>query len=228
MMNLKSSKEEVSNPSELKVVEAEVVMESPEVLKVKSRPVKKVDVRKMAIIGVLAAISIMLSMTPLGFIPIGPTNATIMHIPVIIGAIVEGPLVGITVGFIFGATSLLKALTMPTITSFAFINPLVSILPRMLIGVIAYYVYKLTIKFTKNVFVSGWITGVVGSLVNTVGVLGMIYILYGARYAEALGESASAAKTLILTLGAKSGIPEAIVGGFVVSAVCIVFNKRKK
>ena len=184
MMNLKSSKEEVSNPSELKVVEAEVVMESPEVLKVKSRPVKKVDVRKMAIIGVLAAISIMLSMTPLGFIPIGPTNATIMHIPVIIGAIVEGPLVGITVGFIFGATSLLKALTMPTITSFAFINPLVSILPRMLIGVIAYYVYKLTIKFTKNVFVSGWITGVVGSLVNTVGVLGMIYILYGARYAE--------------------------------------------
>ena len=210
MMNLKSSKEEVSNPSELKVVEAEVVMESPEVLKVKSRPVKKVDVRKMAIIGVLAAISIMLSMTPLGFIPIGPTNATIMHIPVIIGAIVEGPLVGITVGFIFGATSLLKALTMPTITSFAFINPLVSILPRMLIGVIAYYVYKLTIKFTKNVFVSGWITGVVGSLVNTVGVLGMIYILYGARYAEALGESASAAKTLILTLGATSGIPEAI------------------
>ena len=228
MMNLKSSKEEVSNPSELKVVEAEVVMESPEVLKVKSRPVKKVDVRKMAIIGVLAAISIMLSMTPLGFIPIGPTNATIMHIPVIIGAIVEGPLVGITVGFIFGATSLLKALTMPTITSFAFINPLVSILPRMLIGVIAYYVYKLTIKFTKNVFVSGWITGVVGSLVNTVGVLGMIYILYGARYAEALGESASAAKTLILTLGATSGIPEAIVRGFVVSAVCIVFNKRKK
>lgn len=228
MMNLKSSKEEVSNPSELKVVEAEVVMESPEVLKVKSRPVKKVDVRKMAIIGVLAAISIMLSMTPLGFIPIGPTNATIMHIPVIIGAIVEGPLVGITVGFIFGATSLLKALTMPTITSFAFVNPLVSVLPRMLIGIVAYYVYKLTIKFTKNVFVSGWITGVMGSLVNTAVVLGMIYILYGARYAEALGESASAAKTLILTLVATNGIPEAIVGGFVVSAVCVVFNKRKK
>ncbi|MCI9062778.1 MAG: ECF transporter S component [Romboutsia sp.] len=182
----------------------------------------------MAIIGVLSAISIMLSMTPLGFIPIGPTNATIMHIPVIIGAIIEGPVVGITVGFIFGATSLLKALTMPTITSFAFVNPLVSVLPRMLIGIVAYYVYKLTIKFTKNVFVSGWITGVMGSLVNTAVVLGMIYILYGARYAEALGESASAAKTLILTLVATNGIPEAIVGGFVVSAVCVVFNKRKK
>lgn len=223
MRNLESSEVEVLSSSEV-----EIVMESPKDSKVKLRQKKKTDVRRMAIIGVLSAISIMLSMTPLGFIPIGPTNATIMHIPVIIGAIIEGPLVGITVGFIFGATSLLKALTMPTITSFAFVNPLVSVLPRMLIGIVAYYVYKLTIKFTKNVFVSGWITGVIGSLVNTAVVLGMIYILYGARYAEALGESASAAKTLILTLVATNGIPEAIVGGFVVSAVCVVFNKRKK
>lgn len=223
MRNLESSEVEVLSPSEV-----EIVMESPKDSKVKLRQKKKTDVRRMAIIGVLSAISIMLSMTPLGFIPIGPTNATIMHIPVIIGAIIEGPVVGITVGFIFGVTSLLKALTMPTITSFAFVNPLVSVLPRMLIGIVAYYVYKLTIKFTKNVFVSGWITGVIGSLVNTAVVLGMIYILYGARYAEALGESASAAKTLILTLVATNGIPEAIVGGFVVSAVCVVFNKRKK
>lgn len=224
MMNSESSKK-VANAETLDV---EVVMESPEVLQVKAKPVKKVDVRKMSIIAVLSAISIMLSMTPLGFIPIGPTNATIMHIPVIIGAIVEGPIVGISVGFIFGATSLLRALTMPTITSFAFINPLVSVLPRVLIGIVAYYVYKLAVKLTKNVFVSGWITGVIGSLVNTVGVLGMVYVLYGAKYAQALGESASAAKTLILTLIATNGIPEAIVGGFVVSAVCVVFNKRKK
>jgi len=205
-----------------------IVNESPKAMKVKSRKTKKLEVRKMAIIGVLAAISIMLSMTPLGFIPIGPLNLTIMHIPVIIGAVLEGPLVGIIVGLIFGVTSLLRAITMPTITNFALINPLVSILPRVLIGIVAYYVYKLTIKLTKNAFVSGWITGVIGSLVNTVGVLGMTYILYGARYAEALGKSASAAKTLILTLIATNGVPEAIVGGFVVSAVCVVFNKRKK
>ena len=214
-MNLESSK-------------IEIVNESPKAMKVKSKNTKKLEVRKMAIIGVLAAISIMLSMTPLGFIPIGPINLTIMHIPVIIGAVLEGPLVGIIVGLIFGFTSLLRAITMPTITNFALINPLVSILPRVLIGIVAYYVYKLTIKLTKNALVSGWITGVMGSLVNTVGVLGMTYILYGARYAEALGKSASAAKTLILTLIATNGVPEAIVGGFVVSAICVVFNKRKR
>ena len=223
MMNSGASKVEVLNPSDV-----EVAVDSQKSFRVKSRKTKKLEVRKMAIIGVLSAISIMLSMTPLGFIPIGPLNLTIMHIPVIIGAVLEGPLVGIIVGLIFGFTSLLRAITMPTITNFALINPLVSILPRVLIGIVAYYVYKLTIKLTKNALVSGWITGVMGSLVNTVGVLGMTYILYGARYAEALGKSASAAKTLILTLVATNGVPEAIVGGFVVSAICVVFNKRKR
>ena len=223
MMNSGASKVEVLNPSDV-----EVAVDSQKSFRVKSRKTKKLEVRKMAIIGVLAAISIMLSMTPLGFIPIGPLNLTIMHIPVIIGAVLEGPLVGIIVGLIFGFTSLLRAITMPTITNFALINPLVSILPRLLIGIVAYYVYKLTIKLTKNALVSGWITGVIGSLVNTVGVLGMTYILYGARYAEALGKSASAAKTLILTLVATNGVPEAILGGFVVSAICVVFNKRKR
>ena len=223
MMNSGASKVEVLNPSDV-----EVAVDSQKSFRVKSRKTKKLEVRKMAIIGVLAAISIMLSMTPLGFIPIGPLNLTIMHIPVIIGAVLEGPLVGIIVGLIFGFTSLLRAITMPTITNFALINPLVSILPRLLIGIVAYYVYKLTIKLTKNTCVSGWITGVIGSLVNTIGVLGMIYILYGARYAEALGKSASAAKTLILTLVATNGVPEAILGGFVVSAICVVFNKRKR
>ena len=223
MMNSGASKVEVLNPSDV-----EVAVDSQKSFRVKSRKTKKLEVRKMAIIGVLSAISIMLSMTPLGFIPIGPLNLTIMHIPVIIGAVLEGPLVGIIVGLIFGFTSLLRAITMPTITNFALINPLVSILPRVLIGIVAYYVYKLTIKLTKNALVSGWITGVMGSLVNTVGVLGMTYILYGARYAEALGKSASAAKTLILTLVATNGVPQAILGGFVVSAICVVFNKRKR
>lgn len=215
-----------SESSEIIRVEASNI----EVLQQKSRkPVRRTNVRRMTIIGILSSISIMLSMIPgIGFIPIGPTNATIMHVPVIIGAVIEGPVVGMTVGLIFGATSMFRALTMPTITSFAFINPLVSILPRILIGISVYYVYKLVIKLTKSVSVSGWIAGLIGSLVNTMGVLGMIYLLYGERYAQAMGESASSAKTLILTIAATNGIPEAIVGGFIVSAVVVVLKKRKK
>lgn len=108
-----------------------------------SASVRKVNVRKMTIIGVLSAISIMLSMTPLGFIPVGPTKATIMHIPVIIGAIMEGPIVGAAIGFIFGISSLLNAITNPTVTSFVFINPLVflPLLPSLYLIYLLFYTY---------------------------------------------------------------------------------------
>lgn len=195
-------------------------------MNVQTKATKNVNVRKMAIIGVLSAISIMMSMIPgIGYIPIGPTNATIMHIPVIIGSIIEGPIVGATVGFIFGLTSLIKALTQPTITSFAFINPLVSILPRVLIGILAYYIYEFTMKLTKKASISGLLAGGLGSIINTAGVLGMIYILYGARFAEVSGSSASTAGTFIFTLAATNGIPEAIIGALVVSPVIMALKK---
>ena len=176
-----------------------------------SASVRKVNVRKMTIIGVLSAISIMLSMTPLGFIPVGPTKATIMHIPVIIGAIMEGPIVGAAIGFIFGISSLLNAITNPTVTSFVFINPLVSILPRVMIGVLAYYVYQLIIKATNKVYISGLITGAI----------------YADKYLHAMGKSGSAGK-VIMDLAAANGVPEAIVGALVVAAVATVLKKSKK
>ena len=120
----------------------------------------KFDVRKLAIIGVLGAISAVLGMTPLGFIPIGPTRATIMHIPVIIGAIMEGPIVGGFVGLIFGLFSIFQAITNPTPISFVFYNPLVSVLPRILIGVFTYYSYnalkKLGNKKTMGILYLLW------------------------------------------------------------------------
>ena len=116
----------------------------------------------MAIIGVLGAISVMLGLTPLGFIPIGPTRATIMHIPVIIGAITQGPIVGAMVGLIFGLFSWFQNMTNPTIISFAFLNPLVSVLPRVLIGITSYYSYKglkkVGFKNSKNLMYILWIS----------------------------------------------------------------------
>lgn len=139
---------------------------------------KTLDVRKMAIIGVLGAISAVLGMTPLGFIPVGPTRATIMHIPVIIGAIMEGPLVGALVGLIFGIFSIFQALSNPTPVSVVFLNPMVSVLPRVLIGVVTYYVYnelrKLGNKKTLVLLYLVWIgiiiylgNGIYGNIINS-------------------------------------------------------------
>lgn len=191
---------------------------------------KKVNVRRMAIIGLLSAISIMLSMVPfLGYIQIGPLLAiTTMGIPVIIAGIMEGPVAGATVGMIFGATSMVRAFTIPTVTNFVFMNPLVSIMPRILIGVVAYYSFNLVMRLSKNTYISGLVSGAVASFTNTVGVLTMIYILYAEKYAEALGENASAAKTLLLATATTNGVAEALGGALVVSAVIVVLKKSKK
>ena len=90
------------------------------------------SVRKIVIAGVLSAIAILLGWTRLGFIPV-PTaagNATIMHVPAIVGGVLEGGVVGGIVGTIFGFFSFLQA-TVPM-----FKDPLVAVLPRIFIGVL--------------------------------------------------------------------------------------------
>ena len=100
------------------------------------------SVRKIVISGILGAIAILLGVTRLGFIPV-PTpagHATIMHIPVILGGVLEGPVVGLITGAIFGLFSFLQ----PGAPFFA--DPLVSIFPRLFIGVVSYLVYYLSKK----------------------------------------------------------------------------------
>ena len=102
----------------------------------------KLETKNLTIVGVLGAIVIMLGLTPLGFIPLGLLMITTLHIPVIIAGILEGPVVGGLVGLIFGFFSLFNAMTRPGPISFVFYNPLISIMPRILIGVVTGLVYS--------------------------------------------------------------------------------------
>ncbi|ETJ35718.1 Membrane protein-like protein, partial [human gut metagenome] len=65
-----------------------------------------ITIRELTIIGLLAGITIALGLSGYGIIPLGPLNVTTLHVPTLIGAIVEGPKVGAFVGFIFGCYSL--------------------------------------------------------------------------------------------------------------------------
>jgi len=100
--------------------------------------------------GVFGAIILFLSLVPApwgltwGFFRVSAgVEITIIHIPVIIGGIFGGKRVAITLGFIFGLGSLLAALIYGGLFSVFFLNPLVSILPRMLFGYFIYLFYKL-------------------------------------------------------------------------------------
>jgi len=132
--------------------------------------------RKLVITGVMGAIAVLLGVTHWGFIPwFGGISLTIMHVPVIIGAVLEGPIVGVGIGLIFGIFSLIQAAVAPNSPSdIWFVNPLLSILPRLFIGPAAYLVWKLL----QRIPVVGLIAaGLVGSLTNTVLVLGVIGLM---------------------------------------------------
>jgi len=190
------------------------------------RTSSKIGTRQIAVIGMLSSISIILGVTGLGFIPIPPIKATIMHVPVIIGAILEGPIVGALVGLIFGIFSVIQSITAPTVVSFAFMNPLVSVLPRILIGLTAYYSYKMMKTNVKTINMV--IAAAIGSLTNTIGVLGMIFLLYLEPYAKVVHLSTSAAKKGILTVGITNGIPEAILSVIITVAVVTSVNKIRR
>ncbi|MTI71781.1 MAG: ECF transporter S component [Firmicutes bacterium] len=247
---------------------------------------KKVSVRKLTIVGVLAAISALLGLTPLGFIPVGPVKYTIMHIPVIIGAIIEGPIVGILVGLMFGIFSIINAVINFTPISPIFFNPLVSVLPRVLIGITAYYSYVLfkrmgrkasittlvviwtsTLVYLSKTFItqiisyeagmSIWqvsfrgvlilvtllvgfysykrlkdhaievvIAAAIGTLTNTIGVLFMIYKLYGETFVEKIGGNTDLVGKVILGIGLTNGIPETIIAMLIVTSVVVALKKQ--
>ena len=179
-------------------------------------------------IGMLSAITIVLGMSPWGFIQLPIAKATIMHIPVIIGAILEGPLVGAMIGLIFGLFSMLQNIISPTsILSFAFINPMVSVLPRILIAITTYYVYSSISK--KNNSILGVAVGtVVGSMTNTIGVLAMIYFLYIQRVAEVKNITINGGIKLLYVIASTNGVAEAIVATVLVVPIVLTVKRIKK
>jgi len=186
----------------------------------------KFGTRQITIIGMLSSISIILGLTGYGFIPLPMAKATIMHIPVIIGAILEGPMVGAMVGLIFGIFSIFQNISNPNILSFAFMNPLVSILPRILVGILPFYCYKLT--FRKHQFIRIGLSAVIGSLTNTLGVLFMIYLLYAQPFAQAKGINPNTVLKVIFGIGLTNGIPEAIISILIIIPVVTTIKRILK
>ena len=184
--------------------------------------------RRLVLIGALGGISIFLGVSGLGLIRLPIFSLTIMHIPVIIGALLEGPVVGISVGLIFGLFSMYQNITAPGLTSFIFWNPIVALIPRMLIGIVAYYSFKLFKSKIKNTGVCAGIAAVLGTLTNTIGVLGLTYILYLDQYAQAREISREAVAGTLLTVGLTNGIPEAIVSALITSPIVVTMLKLKR
>ena len=196
------------------------------------------NTKNFTLTAMFLAILILLAVTPLGFIPIGPINATTMHIPVIIASIVLGPRLGAFLGGTFGLISMIRSTVVQTPLSFVF-SPfipvigtdhgslkalLIAFIPRILIGVVPYFVFKGMQKLFKNKAntVCLFIAGLAGSLVNTILVMNMIYFLFQQDYAQVIGKNINAVYSAVLAVIFTSGVPEAIVAGLATAGVCSV------
>lgn len=166
--------------------------------------------RSIVITGLMSAIAVVLGWTHWGFIPwFGGAALTIMHVPAIIAAILVGPFSGAAVGMIFGIFSMIQAAIAPTGPADVwFTNPLLAVLPRIFIGPVAWLVYS---ALKRWIAPSLFAAGAVGSLVNTVLVLGMIGILGFIPWAV-LGGIALA-----------NGIPEMIASSLITAAVVAAY-----
>ena len=202
---------------------------------------RKHDTSWMVSVALMAAIVVVLANTPLGMIQLPIVKATTVHIPVIIGAILLGPTAGAILGFVFGMCSLISNTMAPTLLSFAF-SPFmsttgilgaikaiwISVGCRVLIGVVAGWLWILLKKIKLNQIASLAMTGFVGSMVNTVTVMGSIYLLFAKQYAEAKEVAITAVWGLVMGTVTASGIPEAIAAAVLVAIVTKVLLRIRK
>lgn len=200
------------------------------------------DTRWMVSVALMAAIVILLANTPLGMIQLPIIKATTVHIPVIIGAVLLGPSAGAILGGVFGICSMISNTTAPTLLSFAFSPFLaedllgvvkslwIAIGCRILIGVVAGWVWIGLRKLRLSPWIALPITGFVGSMVNTVFVMGSIYVLLASQYAAAKEVALDAVWGLIMATVTASGIPEAIAAAVLVTALgraLLVFFRKQ-
>lgn len=189
-------------------------------------------VKELTIIGMLSAITMLLGITGYGFIPLFYMKATILHVPVIIGALLAGPRVGMAVGFIFGVFSLFQAVTAPSSVMSIFLNPFVDprnlitvMVPRILIGLVAYLIYH---YMPGKSAVRMAIAAIAGSMVNTVLFMSCIYIFHGQEFAEAQHMSVDIVWNIVVGICISNGLPEAIVAALIVVPVVMAVQKAKK
>ncbi len=186
---------------------------------------------RTAILGVLIAIIFVQSMVPfLGYIPTGFINITIIHITVIVAAIVLGPKDGAIVGLVWGIGTIIRAFTSPTsiIDTTVFTNPVVAILPRVIVGLIAGWIYLWFKKNTNKKVLGMAIASAFGSLTNTVLVLGLMRVMYSSAMAQAYATQTDLLNKLLLVIIGTNGIPEMIAAIVLAPAISTAILKTNK
>ena len=192
---------------------------------------RKHDTRWMVGLAMFAAVELMLVATGIGLIPLPIIKATTLHIPVILGAVLLGPLGGGILGGVFGLCSMWVNTTAPGLLAFAFSPFLSTTLAgaakavwiavgcRVLVGVVSGWLWVALKRLKVNDFAALPIVGVAGAMTNTISVMSSIFFLLRPEYAKAMGKAIEAVLGLVMGVVGTSGVMEAIAAAVLVTAI---------
>ena len=185
---------------------------------------------RIAILGILSAFIIIQTFVPfLGNIPIPPLNPTIIHITVIVAAFVLSTKDGMLVGLVWGLARMVKAYTLPAspLDLLLWTNPVIAVVPRVMVGLVAGLVFHTFLK-RKQEKVGMVTAAVLGSLTNTVLVLGFIALFYGNEYATALNVDPSNLLKVLAGIVATNGLGEAVAAGLIAPFIAKALMKVRR
>ncbi|AMV65526.1 Substrate-specific component PanT of predicted pantothenate ECF transporter [Pediococcus damnosus] len=183
---------------------------------------KNSSAARISILGLFAAIIILQNYVPMiGYIPVGPLNITTIHITVIIAAVVLGPGDGALIGGVWGIVDWIRALTVTSsaLGNIVMVNPLISVLPRILIGLVAGWLFSSLVRDKSKLTAPLVVSGIAGSLTNTILVLGGIALFFGNGATVLHAINFQALTPYILFVAGTNGIPEAIAAAFLVPLI---------
>ena len=154
-----------------------------------------------------------------------PIKPTLVHIPVIVASIVYGPKTGSILGGLMGIISIItntivllptSYLFSPFVTNGNFYSIIIALVPRILIGVFPYFIYKMMQNKAGLI-----LSGIIGSLTNTVFVLSGIFVFFATVFNGNI-------KALLTTIVSTNAIAEMVISALVVFAIVPTLTKLKK
>ncbi|MCR5807864.1 MAG: ECF transporter S component [Oscillospiraceae bacterium] len=191
----------------------------------------KFGTKELCLLGLMAAIVVLMSATPLGYLKIGTLSVSLLMIPVSIAAIALGPVGGAIIGAVFGFTSFAQCFGAdPFGTALASYNIVATfascVLARVLAGAGAGFVFKLLSKKTND-YVAYPVTGIVAALLNTLFFMGSLVLFFG-NTPEVAGWKGDLNffAFLVVAVGINM-IIEPVAAGLVTAGVGTALNKAK-
>ena len=147
---------------------------------------KKSNVRALAIMGLMTALLILFSFTPIGTILIGPLSITLNVIPIAMAAIALGPVGGLVMGCVFGLLSFLQCIGVGVPSGMGAIlfsiNPFLAFLqrfiPRALDGFLVGVLFRLFEK-KPGARPACFLAGFFSAFLNTAFFMSALVLLFG-------------------------------------------------